>query len=365
LPKAFAHIRQAGDRIAQRARGAPGEATASSSYLCPDDELKAARNLPELRRLRRLFGGADADANYFQERLLGSWSPGLPWPKGRTPVRPGMLLWFASAVPLATLCFELFTEYGKHVAWLALYIVAIAGPLLAYLIAVRHGDWQARYQDHRALAEGLRVQFFWAASGVTSAVSDSYLHHQTGTLGWIRLALRGPALDGLAAALSVRSPDSAFVRKRWMHDQVAYFKREGQKQEIASAAMRRLTSAAIACLAVLALALLFAALANGGSLPELEPGWATELSLVVLGTLPALAAFFVIIAEARAYEEHAHAYAQSLNLFAAAERRAAQLDPADVSGWRDLLLELGQEALTENAVWIATHRSRPVANRIG
>jgi hypothetical protein len=110
--------------------------------------------------------------------------------------RIGLLLWFSVAVPFAVLCFEVFVEYGRCPLFLGLYLAAVMGPSLVYLLVVRGRQWQGRYQDYRALAEGLRVQFFWAASGLPFAVSDNYLPHQTGTLGWIRLALRGPALDG-------------------------------------------------------------------------------------------------------------------------------------------------------------------------
>jgi hypothetical protein len=86
---------------------------------------------------------------------------------------------------------------------------------------------------------------------------------------------------------------------------------------------------------------------------------------VILGTVPAFVAFCVIIAEGRAYEEHAHACAQVHDVFAEAERQSGRLGPDNAAEWRDLLLALGHEALTENATWIHTHRGRPVANKIG
>lgn len=89
------------------------------------------------------------------------------------------------------------------------------------------------------------------------------------------------------------------------------------------------------------------------------------MPLVAFGTLPADAAFFIIAAEARAYEEKVHAYAEAYSLFDQAKRQSDRIARNDVAGWRDLLLALGQEALTENANWTATHRNRPVANKIG
>lgn len=150
-----------------------------------------------------------------------------------------------------------------------------------------------------------------------------------------------------------------------MEDQVRYFRRQGDLEERAALQTQRSARVAVAGLLVIAGALTAAVFSNGGHYPHLEPGWLAEAPLVVLGTLPAVAAFFLIVGEGRAYEEHAHAYALAHAVFAEARRQSDELDPLDEQGWRELLLALGQEALTENAVWIATHRSRPVANHVG
>jgi hypothetical protein len=361
VPVAFHRIRQAAKRLTGGA--VVGVVKSRESFLCSEQDLSSARDLPALRRLRHMFDVADADASLVQGRLFGTWLPGLPWPK-KEKVRIGLLLWFALAVPFAVLCFELFVETGRRPVWLGLYLAAVAGPLLVYLLVVRGGQWQGRYQDHRALAEGLRVQFFWAASGVPVAVSDNYLRHQTGTLGWIRLALRGPALDGLAGALAIPAPDPVLVRDHWIKNQLAYFKRQGDLQEAASVKLGRLTRIVIAGLVVIAAVLFVVQMIKGGFEPLL-PEWAIASLIVILGTMPAAVAFCVIIAEGRAYEEHAHAYAQAHDVFAEAERQSRHLGPDDAAEWRDLLLALGHEALTENAAWIHTHRGRPVANKVG
>ena len=362
LPVAFDHIREAAERLARRA--ATAAVKSGNSYLCSEQDLRSAGDPPALRRLRHLFDIADADASHIQNRLFGTWLPGLPWPT-RGKIQIGLLLWFALAVPFATLCFEMFTEYGRHLVWLELYLAAILVPSLVYLLVVRRGRWQGRYQDHRALAEGLRVQFFWAASGVPAAVSDNYLRHQTGMLGWIRLALRGPALDGLAAALTIRVPDAAFAQERWIKDQLAYFKRQGDLQEAASVTLKRLTRIAVVSLILIAIILLVLQQTTDSNVPSSLTERAIGLLSVTLGTMPAVAAFFVIIAEGSAYDEQAHAYAQAHDVFAEAERQARRLGPDDADEWRELLLALGQEALTENAAWIHAHRGRPVSNKVG
>ena len=51
-------------------------------------------------------------------------------------------------------------------------------------------DYQNKHQDYRALAEALRIQFFWQVADLPDAVVDHYLRKQRGALEWIRSALR-------------------------------------------------------------------------------------------------------------------------------------------------------------------------------
>lgn len=368
IPADLRRIRMAGLSLAQEAAQRAKSAAAGSSYLCTDDQLSGRRDTAGLRRLRDLFDAVDADASATQRKLFGAWLPGLPWPKSfarwfrGTPL--GALLLFAAAVPTATLCFEIFTELGHNPWWLAGYFVSLLVPLLFYASVVRPGRWQERYQDHRALAEGLRVQFFWAASGLRTAVADSYLRHQRGALGWIRLALQGPALLALVAA-DGGTPDLVFLRARWISDQAKYFGREASAQSVAAGRMQLGARLSIGTLFVGAAILLCVVAGHGWHYPHSHPEYLAELPLVALGTLPAAVAFFLIIAESRAYEEHAHAYDLARDVFTEADRQAGLLPQHDVQALYGLLLALGHEALTENAIWIATHRTRPVASRIG
>ena len=57
------------------------------------------------------------------------------------------------------------------------------------------GAWHRKYLDYRTLAEGLRVQFYWAAGGVTTGTvskfaHDTFLQMQDPDLGWIRNVMR-------------------------------------------------------------------------------------------------------------------------------------------------------------------------------
>jgi hypothetical protein len=59
----------------------------------------------------------------------------------------------------------------------------------------KRSQWQRKYLDYRTLAEGLRVQLYWAAAGVNAGskskfTHDTFLQTQDPDLGWIRNVMR-------------------------------------------------------------------------------------------------------------------------------------------------------------------------------
>ena len=71
----------------------------------------------------------------------------------------------------------------------ALYLVIFAA-IAALFLWHRRFDAQGRYLDYRALAEALRVQFYWRLGGLGDSAAASYLRKQLDELRWIRDALR-------------------------------------------------------------------------------------------------------------------------------------------------------------------------------
>ncbi len=109
---------------------------------------------------------------------------------------------------------------GARTPWLLGYIGLLAIADAVYL-AARQRDVQNRFQDYRALAEGLRVQFYWRLSGLAQAASDFYLRQQRDELMWIAGALRAwgmwiPPLHG--AATEAHAAD-----RLWIEAQRRYF----------------------------------------------------------------------------------------------------------------------------------------------
>jgi hypothetical protein len=370
-------IRDLNADLADLARAELEQFHQHQGYLCPDADLEGvgATEFYLLSWLRRLQASVDVTAAKFQRSLFGEWPPGplrKAWSEGLPRPSLGALYVFAAAVPAATLCFEVYAHLWPNWLALAAYLAVVGVPAGYYVLWVLRRKWQERFQDYRALAEALRVQFYWAAASVPVAVSDNYLGHHSDEIGWIRQALRGPALWGMAAGLAMRKP--LFFR-HWIADQHRYFLGEadgnsGKAWENSRAAVRMkwATVSLVAAVFLPAAALSIAHLSFFGwelpEGPEKKLLWVRVL-VMMLGLLPALAAFFVIIAEGRSYKEHSHAYARAGQVFAQAAKRARELSPEDIGEAKELALELGREALDENAAWLENHRARPIASRAG
>ena len=288
-----------------------------------------------------------------------------------------MLFGFVATVPLAVVLFEIYAHLGRSPWALGLYLALFAGSIAYYEFRIGPRGWQNRFQDYRALAEAMRVQLFWALAATPVAASDNYLRKQSGELGWIQFALRGPALWAAALALALDSPQRDMVTCGWIENQRNYFvgsdprvmagkaRLHERAEERGKRWARRFLYVGLAAALVLAAieALRLALSALGVNLVDLWPGLpdAQDWLLVLAATALAVAAFFTVSVNLRAYEAQAHSYALMGRIFERARREATTTSAAtDDAEFQALVRELGREALAENAEWLLDHRHRPI-----
>lgn len=216
---------------------------------------------------------------------------------------------------------------------------------------------QDRFQDYRALAEGLRVQFYWRVAGIRESVYDHYFARQEGELDWIRNAMRAARFqreaesapaegDRLGALLET-------VLAEWVDDESAYFARAVRVER---ALATRVKWGANACLIVTAL------VAFALALQIARNSYAGHGPLVAVLTLAlAGAGLFTGYAQKRAHDEHARRYRRMYALYRiAGERVASHLREGNVAAARDVLVQLGREALAETCDWLLLHRERQI-----
>jgi len=338
--------------------------------------------LDNVEFLKRLQSAADTAAQIYQGRLMGHFVPETSLRRminrasamrrntGHRP-RLGVVFFFAAAVPVAVVAFEVYAHLGGGLLALLIYLVVFGGVATYHRLRLSDHMWQNCFQDYRALAEAMRVQLYWALAAVPAAVSDHYLNKQSNELGWIQLALRGPSLWAAAVAQQLDGPCGDIVKTGWLNDQLSYFRSKAPLHERANRegrtwARRFLYGGLIVSVALL-LHEAWPMMTSGkpgivAALWELFHPYHHYVDVIAV-TLPALAAFFSVSRELRVYERHAHSYSLMTSMFS---RAISEFNKATLIGdahrraeaIQQLVRELGREALAENAEWLVDHRHR-------
>lgn len=235
-------------------------------------------------------------------------------------------------------------------------MIALSVLLVATQYVAKRGAWHRKYLDYRALAEGLRVQFYWAAAGVVSESAskfthDVFLQSQDPELGWIRNVMRVAGLRSDAAAShDPRGLD--FVLREWVGDmsrgQTAYFLRK-----TADLAKRQKTTSRVSRLALATnFSVIVIATILGDTLPDAVLDAMIALMAATLLLLGVRQGFSSSIAE----REVVRQYEYMSRIFSNACHRLGQAQ--DDRERRHILGGLGKSALNEHAEWILLHRDR-------
>ena len=259
---------------------------------------------------------------------------------------------------LMGLAFIAYSDLSGFDSMVYFFLAFFAAGVLIYRVAER-GAWHRKYLDYRALAEGLRVQCYWIAAGVTAGrttkfAHDNFLQKQDVELGWIRNVMRYTGRLGDIAMPTREGMD--FARREWVGEphpgsgQLAYYERKAMERTRLS---RRTAAIGRICLWLgIAVAVLLALLGRSLS------GGGRDLFIVLMGVLPLIAAIREAYAQKRAEKELIKQYLFMGRIFRNARR---QLDEAGSDAVRRQVLKaLGDAALEEHAQWLLMHRDRPL-----
>jgi hypothetical protein len=259
--------------------------------------------------------------------------------------------------------------------WLLLLFLG-ASVVASYWIRkdVEEEDYQNKHQDYRALAEALRIQFFWHVAGVPAKVVDHYLRKQRGALEWIRNALRAWDAEALPyesreAAAPITEVQLAYVGEHWVSEQRNYYASKARREQATLEAEDRKIEWLVRISVILALLLavvltvpLLVPIHELEAIKHLvEDPWIHGVVMIVIVTLAVTAGLRHGYNQQMARSEHAKQFGRMAELFDAAEKHlSGQLKAGDTASASDLLKELGQEALEENGDWVMLHRERPL-----
>jgi len=303
-------------------------------------------NLPDLeippsaRLTDRLFQIADSLAIHYQKR-----------------VNLSLKSTYGLAVVMG-LVFLVYTEYDGSRYLVLVFLALFFGGVGLNLMAQRR-DWHRKYLDYRALAEGLRVQFYWNLAGVVDSGSaefayDNFLQKQDVDLGWIRHVMRLASLKRDRGA----GPDPGWVSwviEQWIGEvetgqgQVAYYARKEKENAARFRKTHRLGSMCLWTGIAIAVVLFFL---GGQQLSDQR-----QILLVLMGVLPLIAGVWDAYSHKKAEKELIKQYRFMSVVFKKARRL---LQEAEEIGFQRLVLKaLGQAALDEGAEWLLIHRERP------
>ncbi|MEJ8567827.1 hypothetical protein [Elongatibacter sediminis] len=308
-----------------------------------DDELPGAPPPESARYVEALHVAADRLALKYQKR-----------------VNRGLYGIHTLAI-LMGLVFIVYSEYPApdFLVWifLALFFAGVA-----LHVAGDRREWHRKYLDYRALAEALRVQFYWNLAGVVEANSvafayENFLQKQDVELGWIRHVMRAASL------LRTRGEEAdpawtGWVIERWVGDtgsggQLAYYSR---KEVQNSNNYHRTEWLGRVCLWS-GIGIAFILGLASGVLSESQQA----ILLVLMGMLPLIAGVRDTISHKKAEKELIKQYRFMARIFTNA--RQLLRGSTDLAFRRRVLKALGEAALEEGAEWILMHRSRPLEHQ--
>jgi len=256
---------------------------------------------------------------------------------------------------LAGLCLALSHGTGPTRLFLYGYYACLVPPALLILWE-RHTELRGRHEDYRALAEALRVQFFWMAAGLPDLAADQYLPKQAGEMVWIRDAVSECALREGVLSLSPPEPQGRAARLRvaheWVVSQKNYFGKTRKRHERKKLGFRIFASVAGAIGLALPLTGLW-----------LHFGVWAEVTAPVAMWWAALAWDYV---ERRGFTQEARQYAQMYTLFHDADKDLEEYETqGEFEACEKALRELGCRSLAESADWLAMHRERKLSASLG
>jgi hypothetical protein len=302
------------------------------------DASSTVRLPTSVLRINTLFCAADYLAIHFQRRFV--WA-----------LRASHAFIF-----LMALMFLFYSDFEANRVFMLVFAICF---VLAYFVNsfATKWRWHEKYLEYRTLAEGLRVQFYWAAAGVTSGnvtkyTHDNFLQKQDIELGWIRNVMR---VAGVACDVAPNKDPAglAFVIEEWIGDestsgQLSYYRAKASQYLGRSKNIE--TVGKVVGLVVIA-ALIGSVIAPTESMRSVM---FILLGLVLL-TIGVRDSFQFRVAEKEVIKQYEFMY----RIFSNAGKRVARAD--NDRDRRKILRVLGEAALDEHAEWILLHRERPLS----
>ncbi len=219
------------------------------------------------------------------------------------------------------------------------------------------------YLHYRALAEGMRVLFYWNLAGIGKSIDAHFLRQERFENHWVRWSLRGIEAfrwAGLDAAAQ-RAHNLDVVESKWVIQQASWLAQKSSDQAKIAGQVAAAHQFVVYAGLGLSLVLLLVIMAEYFINPQLAEDFfesvyrrlTTGLLLAATGAFGAWRGYL----EVKAYGAQAREYRLLARWFERARKFCAQ-HRGDEEAIRRELVELGQLALEENGNWVALHKEK-------
>jgi hypothetical protein len=234
--------------------------------------------------------------------------------------------------------------------WLLLPYLLLLLAAYAIYYGARRSRIHQRFVEYRALAEGVRVQFYWCALRLERAVADRYLVRHPLQVYWIRLAMR----SAVSAAARDAAPPTAAANedllRYWIARECSYYTRTVARAHQAQLRSRRVVGA-LFLLGIIATLLVLLQSQLTVVVPYLK-----HLGLVSF-VCPSIAAALVALTTRLGVPYRAQHHARMLELYSQAQRYWNERGAVDVA---ELAGALGEATLHESGEWTLFRRERGI-----
>jgi len=342
-PVPFAEVEINIERFNRESLRAAARADATESRLIADAALPRS---PFQTRLEALYGRADAISMQANGR------------------RRFTLLAILGTAVVGAVFYGVHGEIYSQVVllWLTFPFFVLVAGAIHWWARIKHVE--ENYLDSRALAEALRVQFFWDLAGIDQPVDRYYLVDRPSEVEWIRFALKNIWLmrhdrDDDSAT----QPNYAAVLRYWVEDQEEWYRKKANQQSESVRQRERWSHYALIAAGVWAVLVPIGILVWNHYHPAQKHNASEniwyDIFHVILAVPALLAGAYRLWIEQAGYDEQSREYRSMQHQFSLkAKEMSAHLDSPEIT--ERLLVDLGIEALKENGRWLLLHRERPL-----
>lgn len=296
------------------------------------------------QRIIRSFAAADLISGKYQKTTYKLWQ------------------WIFLLAGVMILSFESYTHLWPHGPLLLVYPAAFIAMTIAYAILSRR-HLHDRFIDARILAEALRVVIYWRSAGIQENIIDQYLGRHISAIGWVSAAISG--------LLALPLPDVEFAHDKglgiadqfWVDRQLRYYTRQSIRQGKRVKLYRRFA------IWLYGLTLVFSVCVAIYGAMVTKPSLLRDILILLMASGPGVAVLWIAYAEKQGWEKHVKEYTRNAALFARAHELIVSFEKsksaASFAYIKNILLELGKEAIWENAEWAVLHRVKPPTTPMG